>query len=85
MSLVMTILGLSGAALMTAMYWLLQRGSISANNVKFYALNGLGALLITISITYDFDLADLGGIAVEIAWITVSLMGILRVIRTKST
>ena len=79
MSIVMTILGVLGAALVVLMYAMLERGKIDAGSVTYYAINGIGAFLILISLAYDFDFADMGGIVLEICWLVVSFMGIFRV------
>lgn len=78
MTMFMTILGIAGAALMVGMYAFLQQGRLNAQSITYYAVNGIGALLILISLSYDFDSADLGGIALEACWILISIMGIAR-------
>ena len=76
MGLLMTILGVLGAAMIVGMYACLQQARLSAQSTIYYAVNGIGALLILMSLAWDFDSADLGGVALEACWILVSIMGI---------
>ena len=80
-----TILGLAGAGLIVGMYWALQRGLIKADDPKFYAVNGIGAFMIAMSIAVDYDSADLGGIVVEIAWVLISIIGLWKHLKKGKT
>ena len=66
------------------LYRLEERGWIKSDDPKFYAVNGLGAFMIAVSIAADYDSADLGGIAVEIAWVFISLLGIWKYMKGKA-
>ena len=78
MSMVFTIMGILGACCAVGAFALLQSGRWSSTDPRFYAANGIGALLIGISIAADFDVADIGGIAVELAWVAISVMGLIK-------
>lgn len=83
MPALMTVLGIAGAALIVLMYALLERKKIPADSARYFAINGLGAALVLISLAYDFDSADLGGVVLEACWIVISGMGIWKALRMK--
>jgi hypothetical protein len=70
-----TIVGLIGAVCMVGMYLALERGWTNSKSPVFYAINGIGAFLVTVSLTVDFDPSDLGGIATEGFWFLISAWG----------
>ncbi len=72
----LAIIGLIGAACMVSMYWALEREWIDSKSPVFYAINGIGAFLVTVTLTVDFDPSDLGGIATEFFWFLISTMGL---------
>lgn len=69
------LLGTTGAALILVSYLLLQLQRMSANGLSYSVLNGLGALLILMSLWVDFNLA---AFIVEAFWLGISIFGILR-------
>jgi hypothetical protein len=77
----MTIAGIIGAAIMVSAYVLLEAEKLSARDIKYYLLNGIGSFLVLVSIAAHFDSADMGGIAVEAAWFLVSVMGTVKALR----
>ena len=79
--MVIGALGLIGALVITGTYVALERENISSRSAKYYALNATGAVLIMVSIAADFDAGDLGGVAVEVMWLGVSLMGLMKALR----
>jgi hypothetical protein len=83
MSIVFAILGMIGAAFAVGAFALLQAGRLTSADPRFYAANGIGALLIGASIAADFDMADIGGIAVELAWVAISIMGLMKYWKTR--
>jgi hypothetical protein len=78
MSMLFTWMGIVGACCAVGAFALLQSGRWSSTDPRFYAANGIGALLIGISIAVDFDAADIGGIVVEMAWVAISVMGLMK-------
>ena len=74
-------LGFIGALVITGTYIALEREKISSRSAKYYTLNAVGALLIMVSIAADFDAGDLGGVMVEVLWLGVSLMGLVKALR----
>jgi len=77
----MTFLGLLGAACVLSMYAMLESGRMSSSDPRFYMVNGVGALLVAISIAADYDSADVGGIVVEAVWVVISVFGIVKYLR----
>lgn len=69
------ILGTAGAALILISYLLLQLQRMSASGLSYSVVNGLGALLILMSLWVDFNLA---AFIVEAFWLGISIFGILR-------
>ena len=47
---------------------------LTYKDVKFYVINLIGAILLLISLLVNFNL---GRFAIEIFWITISIMGII--------
>jgi paired small multidrug resistance pump len=68
-------IGIAGVMLVLICYLLLQMGRMSAESLLYSAVNGLGALLILISLAYDFNLS---AFLMEAAWLLVSLYGVAR-------
>ena len=69
-----------GVAAIIVIYLLLQLGKISSSSVYFSLFNALGAILIIISL---LDHYNLSAMVVEVFWLIISLVGILRVIFSK--
>ncbi len=61
-------------------YFLLQMERMSGNDLSYSAANGLGAALILISLTVDFNLS---AFIVEAFWLAISLLGIVRYFHNK--
>lgn len=78
--MIMAVTGVAGALLTAFMYWLMASEKVDAQSVRFFGLNALGAFLILISLVYHFDWGDLGGVVMELSWLIVSLMGIVKVL-----
>ncbi|MFT7219661.1 MAG: paired small multidrug resistance pump [Candidatus Azotimanducaceae bacterium] len=61
-------------------YALLQFERLSARGVIYSALNALGAGLIALSLIVDFNLS---AFVLEVAWLALSLIGLLRVMQKR--
>ncbi len=72
------ILGIVGTIFCITAYGLLTAHKISAHSMTFYVMNCIGAILLLISIAWDFDLGDFGGVLIEVCWIVISLYGMLK-------
>lgn len=83
METLVLILGIIGAACVLYMYWALEQGRVTPNTMRYYVINGIGALLVFMSILYSYDSGDVGGLIVEGLWVVISLMGITKILRKK--
>lgn len=69
-----------GVVCVLGSYFLLQTGRLRADTVAYGVINATGAVLIGISLLYDFNLSSM---IIEIAWFTISVFGIVRVLRLR--
>ena len=72
------LLGNIGVVAILVCYLLLQTGRMSADHLSYSVLNGVGALLIILSLTFEFNLS---AFLMEFFWLLISLYGIYRVWR----
>jgi hypothetical protein len=68
---------LIGVLLIVGSYFLVQIGRMSAVQLPYILLNGLGALCILLSLYYDFNMS---AVLVEIIWLLISLLGAGRIL-----
>lgn len=71
-----------GIALVLGTYMGLQMGKMSAQGFWYSALNTVGALLILVSLYFSFNLSSF---IIEVAWIAISLYGLVRYFAAKKT
>lgn len=69
------LVGNIGVLLILGSYLRLQMGRVDAAGLAYSAINGAGALLILISLLYEFNLS---AFVVEAAWFAISLFGVAR-------
>jgi multidrug transporter EmrE-like cation transporter len=69
-----------GVFLLLAAYLLLQLNKLSSHQISYSILNGLGAILIIVSLVYDFNLS---AFAIEFFWLLISLVGVFNYYRGK--
>lgn len=69
------VVGTAGAAIILVSYFLLQLQRISSRALSYSLLNGLGALLILVSLSFEFNLS---AFVVEAFWLLISIIGIVR-------
>jgi hypothetical protein len=81
MDMFITILGIAGAGLCILAYALLSMERIDPKGIWYFVLNGVGGLFLLISIAYDYDSGDMGGLAVEACWVVISILGIIKAMR----
>jgi multidrug transporter EmrE-like cation transporter len=84
METLFTIVGISGAGMCILAYFLIEQEKLNASSMAYYAMNGIGAVLILLAAVYRFDSGDFGVAVQELCWIAVSLMGITKVLKKKS-
>jgi hypothetical protein len=66
-------IGLVGVALILAAYFALQTARLSAEDWRFSAINGVGAVLIMVSLYFTFNLASF---VIEVFWLAISAYGL---------
>lgn len=76
------LIGLTGVALILIAYFALQTERIQSEDWRFSAINGLGAILIMISLYFTFNLASF---VIEIFWLMISLYGLWKAWRRRTT
>jgi hypothetical protein len=69
------VVGLLGVAAYLLAYALLQVGSVTAEDGRYAALNGLGASAILYSLLHDFNLASF---ITQAVWLILTPVGYLR-------
>jgi len=74
-SIIYNTIGSLGVFLILSTYFLLQSERLQSHSISYSVLNGLGSLLILISLIYDFNFPSF---IVELVWVIISLMGIVR-------
>lgn len=75
------LIGLFGVALILIAYWALQTERLAAEDWRFSAVNGLGALLIMVSLYFTFNLASF---VIEVFWLAISLFGLWKAWRRRT-
>jgi VIT1/CCC1 family predicted Fe2+/Mn2+ transporter len=79
-SLIPDVVGVVGAIILMIAFLLLQLGRLSSNDISYSILNAVGAGLIVFSLFYNFNLS---AFIVELFWIAISLLGLVRVLRNR--
>ncbi len=76
------VVGSIGVAVVLAAYFLLQLERMSATRPPYLIANGLGALLILVSLANDFNLS---AFLIEVAWLLISAYGLMRYLNRRHT
>lgn len=74
------LIGIIGVFVIIVTYMFLHLGKMDAKDLSFSVLNTLGALLIIISLLYNWNLASF---LMEAIWMLISLYGILKYYKLK--
>ena len=74
------LVGNLGVLCIVGCYLLLQLDRLSSDSLKFSVINLLGASLILVSLSVEFNLA---AAAIEGFWVIISLIGIARYFRKR--
>jgi len=69
------IVGAIGSFMIIIAYLTLQLGKISTETVLYSFINGLGALLILVSLYFNFNLS---AFIIEFFWLLISIFGIVK-------
>lgn len=75
------LIGIIGVFIIMIVYTLLQLDKMDAKGFWFSSLNGIGALLIIVSLYYDWNLASF---LMESAWLLISLYGVIKYLKVKN-
>lgn len=70
--------GILGAVCCVGMYAAVCWGKISADKPAFFIVNGLGAVLVLIGASHQFDIGDTGTVGQELIWAGISFAGAVR-------
>jgi len=76
------VLGIVGVSIILITYFLLQIGKIKLEQVLYSFLNLIGSLLIFISLLFSWNLASF---IIEVAWIFISLYGIIKSLKRRAS
>ncbi len=76
------LLGIAGVSIILITYFLLQIGKIKLEQVLYSFLNLIGSLLIFISLLFSWNLASF---IIEVAWIFISLYGIIKSLKRRAS
>ena len=76
------LLGNIGVVMMLVAFFLLQAQRMGAQDLSYLLLNGVGAVLVLISLCFAFNLS---AFVIETAWVGISVYGIVRVLRAQRT
>ncbi len=69
------LLGHVGVALIVGTYGLMQLRRLEATGLTYSALNAIGALLVVVSLVYEFNASAM---IVEVFWFAISALGVGR-------
>ena len=69
------VVGTIGVVMILIAYFLLQTERLSGQSVGYSVVNLVGSLMIAVSLLYAFNLSSF---IIEIAWIAISIYGIVR-------
>ena len=69
------LVGTIGVVMILIAYFLLQTERLSGQSVGYSVVNLVGSLMIAVSLLYAFNLSSF---IIEIAWIAISIYGIVR-------
>ena len=72
------LIGNLGVGLVLWCYLRVQSGHMPADSLRYSVSNGLGAMLIMVSLTIDFNLSSF---IIEVVWLCISLYGVYRYTR----
>ncbi len=80
--MVFDVIGMVGVAMILATYALVQLDRIDVKKTSYSIVNGLGAGLILVSLSVDFNLS---AFVIEGCWLIISLLGLYRALKNTRT
>lgn len=85
METLVSLSGIIGALCCVGMYAAVSFGITSADKPMFFFVNGIGAALVLVGASHQFDLGDLGTVGQELIWAAISLIGGVRAWRRENS
>ncbi|MBB1294230.1 hypothetical protein H5154_14330 [Pseudoalteromonas sp. SR44-5] len=79
-ALLFDIVGMTGTFLVVGAFFMLQLGKATPTGLLYNMMNLSGAILLLISLCYNFNLASF---VIEIFWIAASLIGLYKYLKAK--
>lgn len=73
-----TIVGILGTLVVLLAFYLLQAQKLHGNGLPYQLMNAVGSAAIIVSLIYAFNLASM---LLEIAWLIISVYGMVRGVR----
>ncbi|TMO55613.1 CBU_0592 family membrane protein [Pseudoalteromonas phenolica] len=74
------VIGMTGTALVVGAFFMLQLGKAKPTGIVYNLMNLSGAILLLISLCYNFNLASF---VIELFWIAASLIGLYKYFKEK--
>jgi hypothetical protein len=74
------VIGIAGVIMILIAYYFLSVGKWISDSMHYQVLNFAGAWLILFSLYFHWNLSS---VVIEIAWIIISVMGMVRVVRLR--
>jgi hypothetical protein len=74
------VIGILGVVMILIAYYFLSVGKWISDSMLYQVLNFAGAWLILFSLYFHWNLSS---VVIEIAWIIISIMGMIRVVRLR--
>lgn len=81
MELLAQTIGLIGVAIQLVAYWLLASSRLSNNDIRYPIINIVGTSCIVFSVLYQWNLPSFVS---QVVWITISLIGLVRITRKRA-
>jgi drug/metabolite transporter (DMT)-like permease len=75
------VVGTSGVVLILIAYFLLLGERLSSKALSYSVLNLVGAMLITVSLVFEFNLS---AVIIEVFWMVASAYGVWRALRNRA-
>ncbi|ESP94505.1 MULTISPECIES: CBU_0592 family membrane protein [Pseudoalteromonas] len=74
------VIGMTGTFLVVGAFFLLQLEKVTPDGLKYNLMNLSGAILLLISLCYNFNLASF---VIELFWIAASMIGLYKYFKAK--
>lgn len=79
--MIFDVIGMVGVAMILSVYGAVQIDRMDVKSISYSAYNAVGAILILISLLVTFNLASF---VIEIAWLGISLFGIIQALKRRN-